>query len=367
MLDTNTILQKAADKAGLTRTRYEASNVPTLPSDVCLLPFFGDIRSLTILSALLLKRIKESKRYLALVSWPGCEHLFPYADEYWTPNDPPKYPIGFENDTPAVSVIHKALNYFLEVTTADDILKLYDNGLTPEFFKLYGDVKKFMPVILSASSLSPTVSRKLSQPGKKVMIWPVKHVRSWRKGKQCNIPASEKFWMELINKLCSQEITPLVYQGFDAHQLYNACHDKCVFLPDQDIGKLLAAMRSVDCVLDMFSDFWCLAAMARSPFIACAERGRRSAMKDWELDMIFNKNIPHEYIFSSSTIIDKGDPQGWGPSLLDLIMVKLDKFSPTADLPPAAECEETVIYEKLKEQKIKRFGTKYIRKAILWQ
>ena len=56
------ILQRAAEKAGVKRTRYEDQKVPASIDNVCVLPFFGDLRSTCVLSSFLLKRYREESK-----------------------------------------------------------------------------------------------------------------------------------------------------------------------------------------------------------------------------------------------------------------------------------------------------------------
>lgn len=83
-------LKRAADRNGFNRDRFEERKIPNDFSDICILPFFGDIRSLFLLSSFLLNPFKnnfKSSKYFILASWPGFQTLFPYVDEYWSLDD----------------------------------------------------------------------------------------------------------------------------------------------------------------------------------------------------------------------------------------------------------------------------------------
>ena len=83
-------LKRTSERNGFNRDRFEERKIPTDFSNVCILPFFGDLRSTCILSSFLLHRYRQevkSSRYFILASWPGFQGLFPYVDEYWSITD----------------------------------------------------------------------------------------------------------------------------------------------------------------------------------------------------------------------------------------------------------------------------------------
>src|SRR6516164_960318 len=87
MKDIAGLLAKAAERTGFKREYYKEENIPTDVSNITIAPFFGDIRSIFVLSSLLFHRYKEQdkpSKYLILCSWPGFASLFPSADEYWS-------------------------------------------------------------------------------------------------------------------------------------------------------------------------------------------------------------------------------------------------------------------------------------------
>ena len=55
-------LKRSAERNGFNRDRYEEKRIPTDFTNVCILPFFGDLRSLTILSSYILHRYREEYR-----------------------------------------------------------------------------------------------------------------------------------------------------------------------------------------------------------------------------------------------------------------------------------------------------------------
>ena len=116
------ILKKAADKCGFNRTRWTQQDIPTSIDNVTVLAFFGDIRSMFVLSSLLLKRYREEvkgSRYFVLCTWPGYETLFPYVNEYWAIRDnnllKPCYAetSSFSNESTIALNFRKNLNHWL--------------------------------------------------------------------------------------------------------------------------------------------------------------------------------------------------------------------------------------------------------------
>ena len=172
-MDVTTILKRAAEKCGVTRTRYKERDVPTSVESVTVLPFFGDRRSSLVLSSILLKRIKEElkgSRYFVLISWPGDEGMFQYVDEYWQVDDQAALQklvseaSGFGNSSAILPLLQRSLNqYFYDVMSEKDLVSYYDNGLTSAFFDSFRHVKVNLPSIPSASSLGADVSRELSR------------------------------------------------------------------------------------------------------------------------------------------------------------------------------------------------------------
>ncbi len=87
MKDIAGLISKAAEKTGFCREVFDLNNIPTEPSNIMVLTFYGDIRSLFILSSFLLHRYKDQdkpSKYIILCSWPGFSCLFPYVNEYWS-------------------------------------------------------------------------------------------------------------------------------------------------------------------------------------------------------------------------------------------------------------------------------------------
>lgn len=373
MLDTISILKKAADKSGFTRARYLDDKVPTSISNVTAMTFLGDMRSMFILSSLLLRRYREESkgsRYFILCSWPGYECLFPYVDEYWAIRDESSLPKlwnstdGFDNKSSLIIEYNKQLNYFFERIDWDDFRLYYNNGFQKEFFNKFRNLKPYLPTINSAASLGQMFLEKVAKAaGMKVFIHPVTHVTGWRLGKPRHVSASKKFWLAFAERLLKEGYTPIVYRDAAAHDLSVDLPD-CIHVYESDVAKVLAAMRSVGCVIDVFQGLSRLAIAARSPFLMVEERAKYNGIKDYEIDDLCSQNLPKEYIFAFSTIIEHGDETAWNVNLFDVIVARLNSFLPLLDRdswPSTAEVYDIVPYEKVRKRKSKKLGTKLLR------
>jgi hypothetical protein len=140
--------------------------------------------------------------------------------------------------------------------------------------------------------------------------------------------------------------------------------DECIHFREPDLTKVLAAMRAVGCVLDVFSGISRLAIAARCPFLCVDERRRFSGMSEYEIDDLCAFQLPREYIYSFTTIIESGERAAWKSNLYDLITVKLNKFIPSLDRdtwPSTTECNLIVPYERVRQEKSKKLGTRFIK------
>ena len=124
-------LKRSADRNGFTRERFEEGKIPTDFSNITLVPFFGDNRSLIVLSSLILHRYRQevkNSKYFILASWPGYQGLFPYVDEYWGMNDVPQLKKfyenaeGFRNKSDLATIYVRNLNeFFRDVVYVKDL------------------------------------------------------------------------------------------------------------------------------------------------------------------------------------------------------------------------------------------------------
>ena len=133
------LLKIASNKCNLTRDRYEEKRIPASMSDICIMPYFGDIPSMAILSSILLNRYREEmkgSKYFILCSWPHMAGLFPYVDEYWSVSMDamlemyPECERMLNNSARAVKEERNLNYYFSDVVPVRDLVPFYDNGVT---------------------------------------------------------------------------------------------------------------------------------------------------------------------------------------------------------------------------------------------
>lgn len=369
-------LKRSAERNGFVRDRFEEKKIPTDFSNICILPFFGDMRGTFTLSTFLFHRFREEMRgskYFILASWPGFQGLFPQADEYWSFDDPSVIKRFYETaenyrnqSSYNTSYIRNLNEFFRDVVTSDDLQSFYRNSFTDKFFDTFGKVKRFLPFVPSASILGKDFNREMAtKPGYKVFLHPSVYSKVWNCGYSQNRKSKKEFWHELCLELLKNKITPVVWQNFNSYDLYDELHEKCIFVRENDVIKALAAMRSCGCVLDVFNSMSRYAILARTPYIACDERSRFNGLKEGEIDDLCGKFIPKKYIFSFSTIITDGSAGNWSQDIFQSIIQKLDKFLPELDkdrLPATAESMELLSYGDLvRVRKKKKFGTRFIK------
>lgn len=366
-------LKRSSEKIGLRRVSFDQKNIPSSIENVCVLVFFGDIRSSFILSSLLLKRIKEesnSSKYFILISWPGHESLYPYVDEYWTiEKDSILQKIrmkadGFENNSDYKALLIRELNeWFYDVMSDDDIKYYYDKGLTNNFFKTYKETKVYFPPINSIAYLGSDVARELNEKESKIFIYPSKKFSTLKQGKVQNLDLPKEFWNYLIEDLIENDLSPVIYQDIFTYN-FNLEFENCTHISSNDMSYALTAMRSCGLVLDVFSGIYKMAICARTPFLCFEERSKYNSLKDYEIDDLCAYNLmPKEYIFAFSTILSKGSREDWS-SIYRTTISMAKKMIAVMDrdrLPPTVEQDKVVPYSMVRENKIKKLGTKFIK------
>lgn len=372
-IDMASFMKRVAEKTGYQRDFFIERNIPTVPSNVIVLPFFGDVRSTFVLSALILRRYKELKnKYLVLASWPGLQGLFPYVDEYWSIKD--NSPLNslaisannFYNESDVYTVYKRNLiDHFENVITFDDLRPYYNNGFTPKFWETFKEIKRYLPDVPSTSRLSDDFRNQLTKKaGSKIIIFPAKHLRSWQRGKTDYLRVDQEFWVKLTERLLDHGLIPVVYQNYLTYDLSVHFADKCIYLISKDISQVLSAMRAVGCVLDIHSGISRLAIAARCPFLAADERVRFDAQKDFEVDDLCC-GTPRQYIFHNSTMLMSGTAADWETSLIDNILTRCDKFLPILNRDEwmsTAESYDVVSYELVRKRKINKLGVRFIHK-----
>ncbi len=374
MFNTLEILKKCSDKLDLKRIVYNDTKVPTSMDNVVIFVFFGDIRSSFILSSLLLRRIREEtkgSKYFIVLSWPGHEYLYQFADEYWTlsnESDLEKISVGcdsFKNDSTQYSLLIRGLNeWFYDVMTYKDIDQFYNKGLRKEFFEKFKHVKLNFPSVLSSASLGVSFARTISSQDLKLFLYPSKTINIWKMGNVEKVKISKSFWIELTELLIKQNFFPIICKDLFTYDISPEINKDCLHLNNKDLSSVLSTMRSTGLVLDFFSGISSLAIMSRTPFISFEERNVYNHRKQYEIDDLCAKDLYKEYIFTFGTIITSDDVANWRTNLFSLLGGKLNKMLPKLSkdkLPSTNELNEIVPYSVVRVNKSKKFGSRFIK------
>lgn len=368
-------LKRAADRNGFNRDRFEERKIPTDFSNVCILPFFGDLRTAFILSSFILPRYRreiKSSKYFILASWPGLQSMFPCVDEYWSINDFAQIKKIYQNSSGFLNlsdlnvIFLRNLNeFFRDVIDANDLLSFYKDGFTNKFFEKFKNVERYLPFIASSAVLDRDFLRDVTTfPGYKVFIHPSMFFTRWNQGKSQNVNLKIEFWKELVSFLASKKCTPIVWQNYLSYDLHKEkLPENCIIFRENDISKVLTAMRTTGFVLNVFNYLSYLSLMARVPYISLDERPRYFLEKDYELEDLF-PYIQKDHIFTFSTILMNGNVWNWKSDTFQIILAKIEKFLPEIDrdlLPPTGESSEIVSYDKVRDIKVKKLGTRLLQ------
>ena len=323
-------IERGAKRTGFRRSAYVERNIPTTPTNVVALPFFGDVRSTFILSSFILKEYKRlnPNKYLILCTWPGYRAMFPYVDEFWTPEDTSVLKglaLGannFYNSSDLASQVCRNLLESFNTMTYEDLRKYYNDGFGPAFWTEVGEPRRFLPQVKSASMIGPQLKQEMERKsGNKVVVYPTTKIRSWQKGKSEYIQLGKSFWTHLGERLLDIDIVPVFYQNQFTYDLSRDFTDRCIYLVPDDISELLAAMSYVGCALDVFNGFSRLALAARTPFVCVDERSRYVSQRDCEIDDLMEE-VSKQYIFAFSTMLLSGSPKDWDGSFVENILVR---------------------------------------------
>ena len=371
-------LKRASDRNGFNRDRFEERKIPTDFTNITVFPFFGDLRNLTILSSYLLHRYRQEVRgskYFIMASWPGFQGLFPYVDEYWSLGDDSimkrfyEHSEGMRNKSDLYTTYIRSFNeFFRDIIDANELQKYYRNGFTSHFFERFVDTKRFLPFVPSSTIIGKDFNRQLMmKSGYKVLLHPSIFVKFWHNGISDNVRAKKDFYVGLCKFLLKKNITPIVWQNHFSYDLSTDLEDSCIYLRENDIVKVLSAMRASGCVIDTFNGLSRLSMMARCPYVCVDERSRYSGTNELEIDCLSGYQIPSSYIFSFSTIITSGELSFWNADIYQTLHNKLEMFLPELnrdEWPSTAEGYESLAYDEIvHKQKKKKLGTRFIKVA----
>jgi hypothetical protein len=376
-VEVGPILKRAAEKGGFSRIRYIDKDIPDSISDITVVTCFGDLRSIFIASSILLKRYREEmkgSKYLILVSWPGFECLFPYVSEYWTIREEglcSKFysgASGLGNGSKFTTTYQRHLNHFFEdVIDISSIMEnYYTNGITQLFWDRFKHVKVTLPSVPSSAILGDKINKELGKrQGYKIFYYPAIYIQTWRQGCSQLLKSPKEFWSNFAKRLCKEGFVPVICKNVFTYDISNEVGDEAIYFTEHNFYKVLGAMRALDCTLDVFSGISRLAIAARSPFVACDERSRYVSTKEYEIDgLCCPDELPREYLYKFAVKVESGDLGLWESGLYVNIIRKLNCLLPDLDrnkLPPASEGTHVVPYEKVRQQKVRRYGTRFIK------
>jgi len=361
---------RAALECGFERERFIDNKLPSDFDKIVVILFLGDMRSLSILSMLLLKPFRDTilkDKYVIFCSFPGMGCLFPGADEYWSVSDGLAInslmagALGFGNTDKKVDSLGIQLRRrFYTVLTHEDFLAYYNNGLTTAFFERFKKVERFFPQIphWRGGEFAMSLSRK---GGNGIFIYPNLEGKCWGRGKEVSLKLPKDFWIKLTERLLEEKYLPVVYQNQASHDISPHFGERCFYCTDRNFLAVLSAMRATGCVLDVFSGISRLAIVARCPFLVMDERQRYIKSKEFEInDLCITGMYPYRYIFSFPTVIGSGNHT----ELIDQVINVAKEFTPRAvkaDLPPLSESCEEVPYEVVRQHKAKKLGIHFIK------
>lgn len=373
MSDTADFLKRASTRTGFKRQYYVEKNIPTDPSHIVAMPFFGDFRSCFIFSSLILKSYKEAhpEKYVVLCTWPGLQGLFPYVDEIWTLEDNSlikNLAIGannFYNDSKLATDLTRNLIEVMNVFTSKDILEYYNKGFTKKYLDEFKDVRRFLPEVPSANLIAGDFKSQLNQKlGTKIVVYPSTRMKSWQQGHSTQLPIQKEFWTALIERLIKEGWQPVIYQNWFTYDMSKDFVDRCLYLVPNNISDLLAALRHIGFVLDIHSGMSRLALAARCPYLTVTERRIYVEDKEYEIDDLCGEGLPRQYIFSFSTQLMVGGPEDWEVSVLGNIMARLKEFVPQIEpelLPSTNASYQPVSMQCIRQRKSKRLGAAFIK------
>lgn len=376
MNSINDFLNRSSERNGFSRDKYEERKLPTDYTDLVIMPFFGDLRSMVVMSSLLLQRYRQeikNSKYFIFASWPGFQGLFPYVDEYWSLNDEAilkkfyEQSTGSENKSEFSTIYRRNLNeFFRDVIDSKEIDLFYKDGFQNEFFDTFKTVNRFLPFVPSSAILGKEFNKELStRPGYKIFIHPSIFAKQWFMGRSKNIVAKKEFWIGLVETLLKNGFMPVIWQNYLSYDISQDFSGQCLFIQESDMINVLSVMRATGCVLDVFNNISRLAILARCPYLCVDERSRYYNLKEYEIDCLCGTKIPKDYIFTFSTIITEGNLYSWEHDLFNSILVRLNKFLPELNRDEwagTAESTETVSYMKnVKVPKHKKMGMKFLK------
>lgn len=327
MNKTAEFLKRESDKLGYSREYFLEKNVPDNPSDIIVVAFYGELRSLFWFSSVIFNKLVEENvgKYIILCSWPGMKGLFPNVNEYWSIKDQSQVQkigntAGFFNNTSdfVISEYRNLIYRFEHVYKTDDFN-------VPELTHL----KLHLPQIPSVAKVNQYIRNQLQRNS--IVIFPNKNAYVWENKELKPIALSKNFWDKVVHKLLGLGYKPVIWQNVLSHDLSPEFAEKCTYLNNMAIEDVMSVMHEVGLVLDMFSGVSKIALQSRTSFISVDERERYIDQQDALVEDNWMHQLQKLYVFSFAKLSTSGNLEDWCNSFLDAALVKLEYFKTNLD------------------------------------
>ena len=223
-------------------------------------------------------------------------------------------------------------------------------------------------MVPSSAVLGKDFLRVINQSsGYKIFIHPAIYIDSWKNGRCEKISVNKEFYVELIKFLRENNFFPVVW---NYNLSYNLTEDfkngeDCLFLNEYDIFKVLSAIRTTGCVLDVFNGISRLAKVARVPSLVMEERSKYFYTKEYELDdFTRNNKTPNLFVYTFMSSLVSGSKSYWKNEIFLYIknnLLNLVPYSDRESWPTTEEIEINANVSQIREPKNKRLGTRFVK------
>ena len=311
-------LSNTASKLNFNREKFIEKNIPSNFDQISVFFGLGDLRTTAAISTMILPRIRKEKkalRYFIVFGYPNYSCLYPYADEYWSFNNPDKLEQiyyssnGLDNNSNLKTIYLRHLNEsFREVLKQEDLANIYDGYLKTSFWDTNKNIRIILPQVSSSLiNLNQDIQAKFNNLGsKRLFVFPNKNMQIYRKGRVVFQSISIEFWKNLIDKLIEMGIGVVCLKNQLTYDLSGqfSNQEKIINFSENDLEKIMSLMRLTGCVLDFFSGIGRIAAIARTPYINIDERYRYFNFKEYEFEDTVGKKVPIERLFLFADLIN---------------------------------------------------------------
>jgi len=352
--EVNSFLDRIANKIHVKREMFSENKTPDRYSDICIIPFFGDMQSEFLLSTIFLPDVLANK-YIILLSWPEHYGIYNGIHEYWSIDDNEilrDLNRGVSQFSNSIGDNYEKLllKYFDNVFLAKDLIKdQYDCG-----FKGEKDIYYSLPTLPSVN-----LAWKEDTLGKNIFISPSRYIYTLSKGGTASSTINETFWTTLIEGLLKMKYTPIVYQDYRTYDM-SKFGSSCKYLARNNLLAVLSVMRSCECVLDIFDGLSRYALMARCPYIICTERQKYFEMGDYEIDDLCGSKICKKIIYSFSPLANTESVT----HLSNIVLNGLDEFLSKKSkeiLPSTSESKTLLPISLIRKGKNRGMSARYIK------